>query len=401
MSAVVAWSDRVWITAPRWLSQRFPALRGLAGDGHVVTTVPLAGVLLPAAALAVGLVAGLFRTGYEDVYTESVLLLAVLVGIGAFSSQLGLLMLLGFVLGDIVSTRPVIEYAARFSRDFWFSGVLGEGIIAHLVHIRLPRLVTYLLLAAVVVVLPRAARGAVGSVGRGRRMPAALAWLLVSGLVTVISWLGVGAWVAGAPTLIRPVFVWASPNGVPTAQAIQPLQSDGSIVVAVAVAATLLRQLWIGASMFVPAVRERLAAAEATPTPPAVLRNRTRQARPLPSAILAATLATLTLAGILEHVLVWLVAFATFFAVRLLRFDQIRFPALDAWRRIANFAPAWARLIGIWIISRLVISAVDNDLVGSYTALAAVVLISVVVVFLIFPGEPGRTRREPVTAEPA
>lgn len=386
---LVAWSDRIWLTGPRWLALRVPALRGIAGDGHVVTTLPVAGVLLPVIALGFGLAAGGFRLGYVDVYTESLLLMGVLVGLGCFSGQLGVLALLGFVLGDVVSTSPALTYSAGFANGFWFTGVLGEGLLAHLVHVRLPRLVSYLLLAAVVVVLPRAGRGAVGSVGRGRKMPAPLAWTLVSGLVLVIAWLGVGAWVAGAPTLVRPVFVWGQPGGAPTAEAVQPLQAEGTLVVAAALAGTMLRQLWLGAAMFVRPVRERLAAAEATP-PPAAAARPARQAHPLPAALLTATLATLTLAGILEHPLVWGVAFGVFFVVRLLRFDSVRFPALDAWRRVANVAPAWARLIGLWLLSRLVVGAVDNQLVGSYTALAVVVLVSVFVVFLIFPGEPGR-----------
>jgi hypothetical protein len=141
--------------------------------------------------------------------------------------------------------------------------------------------------------------------------------------------------------------------------------------------------------MFAPGVRARLDAAEATP-PPAAAARPLRQSRPLPAALFTAALATLTLAGILEHVLLWLAAFAVFFVVRWLRFDQVHVPGLDAWRRVVNVAPAWARLIGLWLLSRVVAGGVSNDLVGSYTALAVVVLVSVVFVFAIFPGEPGR-----------
>lgn len=391
MSALVAASDRLWITGPRRLALRFPSLRGLVGDGHVVTTVPVAGVCLPGLSLLLGLVWGLARLGYDDVWSESLPLVCLLIALGCFSSQLGALGLVGFVLGDLVSNRPVGGYeASPFSGgSFWFSGALGDGWVGHLLHVRVPDLVTYLLLTSVVLVLPRAVRGAVSTVGRGRSMPPVVAWLLASGLVAVITWLGVGAWVAGAPTLVRPVFVWGSPGGVPTAEAIRPLQDSGAVVVAVAVAAVLLRQTWQGLAMFAPAVRARLDAAESAPAPAAAARP-LRQSRPLPAALLTAALATLTLAGILEHILLWPLAFVVFFAVRWLRFDQVRIPGLDAWRRVVNLAPAWARLIGLWLLSRLVAGAVSNDLVGSYTALAVVVLVSVVFVFAIFPGDPGR-----------
>ncbi len=398
MSALVTASDRLWVTGPRRLALRFPSLRGVAGDGHVVTTVPAAGVALPVVSLLLGLVWGLARLGYEDVWSESLLLVCLLVALGCFSSQLGALVLAGFVLGDVVSNRPAVGYERSSSGSFWFSGALGEGLLGHLLHVRVPDLITYLLLTSVVLVLPRAVRGAVSTVGRGRVMPPVVAWLLASGLVAVITWLGVGAWVAGAPTLVRPVFVWGSPGGVPTVEAIRPLQDSGEVVVAVAVAAVLLRQGWLALAMFVPSVRARLDAAESAP-PPAAAGRPLRHSRPLPSALLTAALATLTLAGILEHVLIWPVAFAVFLTVRWLRFDQVRVPGLDAWRRVVNVAPAWARLIGLWLLSRVVAGAVSNDLVGSYTALAVVVLVSVVFVFAIFPGEPGRPapqRPEPV-----
>lgn len=414
--AVVRWADAQWIGIPRRLILRRPGLRGLAGDGHVVVTVPVVAAVLPGLCLLLGLLTGLLRLGYDDVYTESVVLLALLVGIGFFSSQLGVLAVAGFCVGDLISAE---RYQGTPFGSGWFGGPLGQGPLASVVHGFLPLLITYLLLVAGVVLLPRAARAVVLTVGRGRTMPPALAWGLVSGLVTVIAWLGTDAWVAAAPTLIRPVFTWASPGGAPTVEAVATLQETGGVVVAAAVVATLVRQLWLGAAMLPGAVQARLRAAEdgaapdapaasgadagpgapgaaadvgqgaAPPAPDAPRLAVPGPARRVVGAVLSSLLGTLTMAGILEQAWLWVAAFAVLLAVRLLRTTERHVPALERWRRIAAVLPAWARLIALWLLSRVAVSAVSNDLIGSYSALGVFVLLSIVVVFAVFPGEPG------------
>ncbi|MGY4644481.1 hypothetical protein [Cellulomonas sp. URHB0016] len=398
MNGLIRWADRQWLVWPRRLMARWPASRGFAGDGHVVVTVPALAAVLPGAITVVGLVAGLLRLGYEDVYTESVVLLALMIGIGAFSSQLGVLVVVGFCVGDLISAE--MPAPTPYSTSPWFSGVLGEGPLAVLVHGFLPLLITYLLLTAGVVLLPRAARAVVLSVGRGRVVPPVLSWLLVSALLLVIVWLGTDAWVAGAPTLVRPLFTWAQPNGAPTVEAMNALQGSGGVVVAAAVGATLVRQLWLGATMLPGLLQDRLRAAEdsADPGDPAVPTRRTPGVvRRVTAAVATSLLATLALAGILERVWLWFAAFGVLLAVRLLRTDEWSLPWLDRWRRVASRLPAWARLLALWLMSRAVLQGVSNDLIGSYTALAVFVLVSIVVVFVVFPGEP-RAASEP-TAE--
>jgi hypothetical protein len=393
VNGLVVWADRLWIVGPRRLVARLPGLRGLAGDGHFLVVVPLLAVLLPVACLLGGLACGLFRWGYEDVYTESVILLAMALAVGAFSSQLGVLGVAGFCAGDLISAAGS-DRVFRSGTSPWFSGALGEGPLAELAHRWLPLFISYLLLAAGVVLLPRAARAVVATVGRGRRIPALPAWALVSGLLTVIIWLGTDAWAAAAPTLVRPVFTWAAPGGVPTVQAMTALQESGGVVVAAAVAATLVRQAWLGVAMLPGIVRDRLEAAErgdreaAPPRPP----RPPGTARAFGAAVLTSALATLALAGILERAWLWAVAFAVLLTVRLLRTGLFSVAGLATWQRIAAALPAWARLIALWLVSRVVVQGVSSDLIGSYTGLAVFVLVSIVVVFVVFPGEPPRAR---------
>ncbi|UZN02112.1 hypothetical protein [Cellulomonas sp. S1-8] len=397
LTGLVRWADLQWVHLPRRLMLRLPSTRGIAGDGHVVVTVPLLAAVLPAFAVLTGLVVGLDRLGYDDVYTESVVLLAVLVGVGFFSSQLGVLMTVAFCVGDFLTADRYPGVAS--SSSVWFSGVLGTGPLATVAHGWLPRLITYLLLVAGVVVLPRAARAVVATVGRRRQVPPLVAWPVVSGLVTVIAWLGTDAWVAAAPTLVRPLFTWSAPGGQPTVQAVATLQETGHVVVAAAVVGTLLRQLWLGAAMLPGPVRARLLAAESGDPGGAAAaaadrgggRTTTRGSwagSRIAAAVATSALATLTMAGILEQLWLWIAAFALLLWIRLVRTAPRPPPWLERWRRVASVVPAWARLILLWLVSRVAVEAISNDVIGSYTALGVFVLGSLLVVFLVFPGEP-------------
>lgn len=409
MKGFTGWADLQWISAPRWLIAHQPGWRGFAGDGHALVTVPALAGVLPGAGLVLGLLCGLMRVGYEDVFTESTALLALMVAVGAFSSQLGLLAFAGLCVGDLISAGPVrgVERTG-FSSSTWFSGTLGEGPLATLAHEWLPRLILYLLLAAGMLLLPRAARAVVAGIGRGRQMPAALAWILVSGLVVVITWLGTDAWVAAAPTLVRPVFTWSSPGQTPTVEAVATLQESGGIVVAAAIAATVLRQLLYGSVMLPGIQRERLEAAERDAPvlgDTAAAAERTAgepsAARQVVAAVLTAALATLAMAGILERAWLWAVVFVTLLVIRLARTRLLAVPGLPAWQRAVSLAPAWARLITLWLVSRVVVQGMSTDLIGSYSALAVFVLVSIIVVFAVFPGDPPADPRKATRPRPA
>src|SRR5690606_19661771 len=132
-----------------------------------------------------------------------VLFLAVMVALGTFSSQLGLLAVVAFAVGE-----QVLGVGRLGSTAAPGAGAGDGGPVAHLLQVRLPLVITYLLLAVAVVVVPRTARALLVAVGRWRRVPPALAWPLASGLFVVVVWLALSTWVAAAPTLVRPRFTW-------------------------------------------------------------------------------------------------------------------------------------------------------------------------------------------------
>lgn len=110
--------------------------------------------------------------------------------------------------------------------------------------------------------------------------------------------------------------------------------------------------------------------------------------------MVGAGLATLVLAGILEHAWLAGLAFAVFLLVRLLRSGVVPVPGLDDWKRSAARLPAAVRLVVLWVIARVATNAVAGGTISSYTGLALFVIVGSVVVWAVFPGSPRHDRDE-------
>jgi hypothetical protein len=387
----------LWVRLPRAVIRRLPSLWGVAGDGHFLVAVAPLAVLAPFAVAAGSFVVGAQHLGYETVYTESVLLMAVAIAVGTLSSQLGLLAILGFALGEQLATRTgtLLGTGARTGGPF------GEGVLGPFWRVRLPMIITYLLLAVAVVVIPRTARALLVAVGRWRRVPASIAWPLASGLFVVVVFVALRTWVAAAPTLVRPRFTWT--GGLPPVDAIRPIQQDGDELIAAGVMAAMARQVLLGLALWWPPVRDRVRTAEQDRVPERVSGRAGAGARPVAPGrfrrllgdLGSAGLATIVLAGVLEEGWLWVAAFGTFLGVRLLRSGIVAAGALDSWKRLMARVPAVARVVLLWIVARVVTDALVKGFIGSYTGVALVVIGGAIVVFLIFPGTP------PVTAAAA
>lgn len=397
---VAAFATRIWLKIPRRIIAKFPGMRGVAGDGHYLLTVPPLAAVAPFATFISALMVGAGRLGYEDVYTQSTALLAAFIALGCLSSQLGLLAVAGFAIGEFV-----------FAERSWTLRPTGrerlfdDGFTGNLARVRLPLLITYLVLAAVVIVIPRAARSVLLATGRWRRVPENLAWPVGSILTVVIVWIGVRTWTAGAATLVRPLFTWPTSGGAPPVSAVETLQRTGSDLVAAGVVATMVRQAWIGLTMYAPTVRAALRAAEQDPGGfPAVPIGPTGStgatgavgARPRSAArlaaenLLAAALASLTLTGILSTWWIFLLAFGAFFLVRVIRSGAVVIEPIEAWKRLTARVPFVVRLLVLWFAAQIARDAVNNNDIKSFTGLAVFVVVGTLAIFLIFPGEPVR-----------
>lgn len=335
---VVRLAHRLWIDWSRRVMRRFPGTRGLAGDGHFLVTVPPLAVLAPVATVGWFFLVGATRHGYEVVWSESLPLMVALLAVGTISGVLGVLGVTALAVGDFLLGTT------------W--QVTAGSVGADLLQVRLPMVITYLLLAVLVVVVPRTGRGLAAAIGRSRRIPDVLAWPVASLVVVLVAWIGTRTWAAAAPTLIRPRFTWQ--GGQPIVEAIAPLQERASTLVAVALVAVIVRQLWIGLTLVAGPFRDAMDRAESRPVPALVRRAGspagTTVSLPGPwrrslSDVVGAGLATLVLAGILEHAWLAGLAFAVFLLVRLLRSaGWCRCPAWttgSGWRRGCPRRSGW------------------------------------------------------------
>jgi hypothetical protein len=410
----------LWVRLPRAVIRRFPGAWGIAGDGHTLVAFPPLAVVAPLVVTGAGLLVGAQQLGYEQVYTESVLLLAIAIALGTFSTQLGLLAVTAFAVGELLVGRH--HELRTFGR--FIPRTPPDGPLETLVRLWLPMVISYLILAVAVVVIPRTGRALLVTVGRWRRIPAAIAWPVASGLFVVVVWIALRTWVAAAPTLIRPRFTWL--GGQPTVEAISSLQEQGDELVAAGVLAAIARQVLLGAALWWEPMRDRVRDAEANPVPRRRRRARHTNApasladdpsdpaspggdetvalpgtgRRMVSDLMAATLATLVLAGVLERAWLWVVTFSLFLTLRLVRSGVVAPDAVDRWKRLVAKVPAVARLVALWVVARVVTDAMVRGFIGSYTGMAVVVLVGAAVVFAVFPGtprhpEPGAGERSP------
>ncbi len=379
-------AEALWVTGPLRVQRRFLSTRGVAGDGHHLALLPPLAVVAPVVVAVGYFLAGAFGLGFTEVFSESLLLMGALIALGAFSGQLGLIGLVAFAVGDFLIGHRI-----------WTVEVgVDSSLLEQVIRARVPLIISYLLLAVAVIVIPRLGKNIALGIGQWKRVPTDLAWLVTTPVVIIVSWLGLRTWAAMAPTLMRPYFVWR--GGAPTVEAIQVFQAETSKLVAAGVAATVARQILNAVFIYLPSMKARLAALEgrahqrlvarADGAPPPITQS---AAARLVSDLVSALTASLVMAGILETRTLWVTTFITFLVVRLLRTGTIRFGLLERWKSTAARIPVVVRLGCMWLGAALYRTLLTNEAIGSYTAMSFVVIGGVVLAFFIFPGQPSES----------
>jgi hypothetical protein len=402
LARAAAW---IWLTVPRRLVARVPFLRDIVGDGHFLTAVPAVAVALPVLSLVGGFWWGAGAGDYDFAVTESVFLLSVFVALGALATQLGLLALVGFALGDffvrftvwsytVVGLGPV-DMAPGATTDpiRRSSGLLDSGLLSGLWRVRLPLVLLYLLLGVGVVVVPRLARGIAGVALRSARVPVHLDWLVGSFAYVVTLWLALTGWAAGLPLLIRPYFTWKGGvvGEMPPAEAIVPVQHFRKEIVAAAVVAAIVRQLVVLAVTRRRDLAERvdvvvsLAPLPHEPRPPGPWRTLAR-------VLGAGALGAFMMAGTLERAWTWTLAVAVFVTIALLRSDLVPEPFVAAWRRLAGRVPFLVRVGLIIVAVRVVAGFMAGSVIASYESLAVFILLAALASVLLLPPPAAQER---------
>lgn len=212
----------LWARLP--LVSGSPTVNGSLADGRYLTALPGPGVIAPLAGFGVGFAVGWQRPETQITYTYSILWLGLMVAVAAFGAHVGWWITVGFVLGDLTLRDPIPWF---FQRELeWMTGT---------------RLVTYIVLWALLVYIPYAASVIPVNATRVLRVPAREAAVAravaLPVLASVFTWL----WTEVTPVLIRPLFT-SGGQGV-AVEAISPLQNHGGRLVAVAAIAAVARVL--------------------------------------------------------------------------------------------------------------------------------------------------------------
>jgi hypothetical protein len=309
-----------WVRLPVAVATVSRTLAAILADGGYLARWPAVAALAPPLAALWGVLLSQTRTASQETYTYSVLGLTVAVAIAGFGAGLGAYLVVAYAVCDF----------------FVFQHQLSQTTL------RLAQLLSYLVLALVMVLAPVSARiirrRTLANPSRlkqaGPAVDGVLAAMISGGLVFL--------WTEAAAVLIRPVFVWTE-AGVPTDEAIHPLQQLGWILAlaAAGVAAVRVRLEAEGSSMSAAVVEALRRPGSGGRLPPPI------------ASLLEGALLTLLMAGFFDSWLQVPAAFAALTAVALAR------------RLGSNWLPIWPRLLArIPMLIRLVASIAAAIFVG-------------------------------------
>lgn len=367
------WSVQLPRTLDPWLSQAADAL----ADGVWAAAWPRVAEFAPAVAFIVAFFAPLLWPGINQIYTESLLFVALIIAASILSGSSGLMILCGYILGDLL-----FGAARRVSFSDSFAGrYLGQ-------------LVAYLLLAQPTFLFPLLAKQFAGQIRIRPGSDPALRALVRAGLTAAAFALLIYLWSQGIVVLIRPLFTWL--NQSPPIEAIEPIQTRWQVLVFVAILAALAR---VVLEDIVAPRRLRTAVVKALKQERRATVHPQRgafwQRAPVAARIgLAALLATLLLAGSYENALdAALVALVTA-GLGVWRAGLIgRMPTI--WAAAMLKIPALLRFGAALFIGNILSNAMLGALwtsqlfqSGSLRPVMVAALMTLVVFYLLFPRQP-------------
>lgn len=363
------------VQLPKWLDPWTPMLGDALSDGSWTAVWRRVSGYAPLAALAVGFLTPWLWPGVDNVYSESLPFMMLVVAGAILSGPLGVMLLLGYVLGVLVGGTQ-----ARY--DFFDYPVRRSGSL----------LLSHMLLAIPAVLLPQLGRRMAEQV----RLPGSLNPVVHIGVRVVLYAAAcamlVYLWCHAMIALIRPVFTWLW--DYPTLEAIEQVQDRWQWLAGAAAAGAAAR------IMLERVVTPYLARAEVARhfqeerwSEP---QRRGERWRRLPLAVrigLGSAGTTLLLAGLYTS---WidapLVAGVT--------------AALGVWRAglIASLPPAWARVVlGVpamvrfaaatllgYLLARVVVEPSWDTMraTDSFRPMLIGALLTLVTFYLLFPNQP-------------
>jgi hypothetical protein len=355
-------ADFCWISIPRGAARLSCTAGALMSNGVWLCAWTPAGALAAPATLLMGLLlTWTIQSG--QTFTSSMTVMALMLGVACLGTALGVWVWLGYVLADTFLVAHPLPHYARFE---W------------LIRVRGSLLVSYLLLAALLIGIPLAAQAFSALIVSGLRRGSPRK-IIVSILQPLLQGAMVYSWAQAAPILIAPVFTWK--NVTPPTATTAPLHDWGWILAPLAVlicAARLFAVSWAVAHLEVKQRTVQLKRALAALPPP--------KAWPVwAAAITRASLMSLMLAALFDG---WLVAGTSWMFLALLGIAQADWIGqLRRWTRVVSYLPVIVRLLlGLALgvaLSRPILKHSHPDL--SYRPLLLCLAVTMTAIALLLP----------------
>lgn len=364
-----------WLTVPAFVGRFSKMLATVLADGIYLMAWPWVGATAPPSAFLLGFLSGWLQF-FGQVFSVSLVGMAVMLLVSTAGSALGVWVLAGYLTGDFILGNHRVYYGSPFST---------------FVFVRVPLLISYLLLGMLLVVVPwgsaRLRRRTLSRFRAERKVR----MMVDASVQAVLAALLVFVWTQSTPTLIRPVFTWA--GGTPPIEAIHPLQENGVYLAWLAALLSVGRIIAEYVASARPQVRQRVAS----------LRAQLAHGRPsrwqLPApvhAILKGLFLTFMLAGLLTD---WLDAIV--FALMASTILIMRFVLSSrflTWVRMVSHIPILVRIgtgmIASYLIARMVMGAMWSG-TSTFRPVTISVTASLLVFAFILPETAVRAQRPP------
>ncbi len=367
-----------WVVLPTQLGKLSRKLLASSTDGYFIAATG-AGSFLTPLLFAAGLTWGWLQFDYFYVYTESLWFLVLAILLGSFSSHLGLVFTIGFILGDF------------FLADTHYIKYQGATRTLALV-------ISYIVLLLVTIVPAIVIKNLVVEI----KLPATvdLTTKLIAGaiLYAALTYFYLYFWANMAPVLIRPVFTWH--DGQPTVPAITILQNKTDWLVWPGVGMAILRLVLQTRMALNPANQPFYKTMESHFFNVSLNRPVTSYINPWIRTFLFACITAFTLSGILLDWTSTIIVGALAFLFQALSAGLIPRPAfINKWSERIYKIPAVFRVVAafivIFFITKYIVSAMWQS-GRNFLPLIIATCFAFLILFLLNPGKPSN----PLSYEP-
>jgi hypothetical protein len=234
-SGIALFVERWWVDIPGVL-RRYSLLFSEAwSDGIYLTAWPLQSALAPLVVLLIGLIEGVTHWSLINdsisfgqpaiAFTELLPLMIFTAAVGAISANLGLMVVLGYAIGDLFIFGSISANTAALT--------LPDNPLLAFIYLRVPQLVSYSLFFLLAVMPTLSTKYLVVHLSRFLKVREPTATILRVCALAATQGVIVYVWTLAAPLLIRVFWGWT--NASPPLAAAYYLQALGYLVVTAAV----------------------------------------------------------------------------------------------------------------------------------------------------------------------